>query len=392
MTAVRPLQVLLVDPSLFTAPYDAALTDGLLAAGVEPVWITRPTRQGDTQELPVERTDPFFYRHVDEAAGWLGRLKPVLKGLSHIAGLVTLLSRVRLRHPDVVHFQWTVVPLLDSLAMLLIRRWCALVLTVHDTVPFNGERMSFLQNAGFDLPMRVAHRVIVHTASGREALIRRGVPAAKIMVVPHGTLRLKVPLPPQSPRSDGRFSFLLFGEIKPYKGLDVLIEALGQLPRETLEQVHVVIAGRPRMDLMPIEARIAALKLGSAIELRPTRQSEEEMATLFAATDCFLFPYHQIDASGVWFLTKSLGRWVIASRVGIFEAELQEGRQGVLLPPGDSTALAHAIAQAVLQRPKADPVCAVDEWAAIGIATRRVYEAAALQMSSSSLAGAGART
>jgi len=59
------------------------------------------------------------------------------------------------------------------------------------------------------------------------------------------------------------------------------------------------------MDLAPIEARIAALGLGDVIELRPQRQSEQEMAALFVEADCFLFPYLQIDASGVWFLTKS---------------------------------------------------------------------------------------
>jgi hypothetical protein len=141
MTGKRALKVLLVDPSLFTAPYDAALTEGLVAAGVEPLWATRPTRQGDRQEIPIERTSPFFYRRVDEA-GWLpSKLKPVAKGAAHLAGLVKLLWMVWARKPDVVHVQWVVVPPLDALAMLLISRRCALVLTVHDTVPFNGERL-----------------------------------------------------------------------------------------------------------------------------------------------------------------------------------------------------------------------------------------------------------
>ena len=369
------LQVMLVDPSLFTAPYDAALTEGLVANGVDPLWATRPTRHGDRQELPLERTDPFFYRRVDEA-GWLpARLKPLAKGLAHLTGLVTLLRKVRAHRPQVVHFQWVVVPPLDTLAMLLIRRWCGVVLTVHDTVPFNGERLSLLQNAGFDLPMRVAQRVIVHTETGRQTLLGRGVPAHKIVMIPHGALRLHAPLPPRVERADGRFSFLLFGEIKPYKGLDVLIDALHQLPGPLRRQLRVVVAGRARMDLAPTIARIAALGLGDAIELRPERQSEAQMAALFVEADCLLFPYRQVDASGVWFLTKALGKWVIASRVGIFAAELHEGHQGVLLPPGDAAALAGAIEHAVRERPSAPVVAAADEWAAIGAATRRVYEA-----------------
>ena len=59
--AVAPLRALLVDPSLFTGPYDGALTEGLVAAGVEPVWAVRPTRKGDRQEIDVARVDPFFW-------------------------------------------------------------------------------------------------------------------------------------------------------------------------------------------------------------------------------------------------------------------------------------------------------------------------------------------
>jgi glycosyltransferase involved in cell wall biosynthesis len=128
------------------------------------------------------------------------------------------------------------------------------------------------------------------------------------------------------------------------------------------------------MDLAPIRARIASLGLADVIELRPRRQSDDEMAALFVEADCLLFPYRQIDASGVWFLTKSLGKWAIASRVGVFAADLVEGLQGVLLPPGDAVALARAIEHAVRERPAPMAVDAVDEWAAIGAATRRVYE------------------
>jgi glycosyltransferase involved in cell wall biosynthesis len=374
MSAKPALNVLLVDPSLFTAPYDAALTEGLVAAGIEPLWATRPTRQGDRQEIPIERTSPFFYRRVDEA-GWLpSKLKPLAKGAAHSAGLVKLLWTVWTRKPAVVHIQWIVVPPLDALAMLLMRRRCALVLTVHDTVPFNGERLSFLQNAGFDLPMRIAQRIVVHTESGRQTLIGRGVPAHKIVVIAHGPLRLQVPAAPRVERADRRYSFLLFGEIKPYKGLDLLLEALYLVPAAIRQQARVIVAGRPRMNLVPMLARIEALGLADVIEVRARRQSEEEMAELFVEADCFLFPYRQVDASGVWFLTKSLGRWMIASRVGIFAEELVEGRHGVLLPAGDAQALATAIEQGVRERRVAEAVSAGDEWATIGLATRRVYE------------------
>ena len=64
MSGERIIQALLVDPSLFTAPYYAALTQGLLAAGVEVTWATRPTRRGDRQETPIERVDAEDGFHI----------------------------------------------------------------------------------------------------------------------------------------------------------------------------------------------------------------------------------------------------------------------------------------------------------------------------------------
>jgi glycosyltransferase involved in cell wall biosynthesis len=370
------LKAMLVDPSLFTAPYDAALTEGLLAAGVEPMWMTRPTRKADRQELPIERTDPHFYRRVDEAEWLPHKLKPVAKGAAHLVGLVQLLWKVRSRRPDVVHFQWIVVPPLDILAMKLIRLWCPVVLTVHDTVAFNGERLSWLQRLGHDAPTRVADRVIVHTRSGHKALVDRGIPSEKITVIPHGALRLPVEVQPMPAARDPRWTFVLFGEIKPYKGLDTLIEAVATLPAEVRRQMRVVVAGRPRMDMEPLHAQIARRGVSEQFDLRLERQTEEEMATLFVVADSFVFPYRQIDASGVYFLVKSLGKWLIASRVGIFEEDIVAGVEGELVTRDDAAALASALRSAVETRPRREPVALEDVWLDIGRATRRLYERA----------------
>lgn len=369
------LRALLVDPSLFTAPYDAALTEGLLEASVEPTWAVRPTRQGDREELSAEHVDAFFYRHVD-ALPLPARLRALAKGIAHGFGLMGLTRRALKRKPDVVHFQWTVVPLLDAVAILLIRQRCPVVLTVHDTTPFNGEHLSTLQNMAFDWPMRLADRVIVHTRAGRETLLARGLCPSKLTVIPHGPLKLRTQVPSAEPREDGRFTFVLFGELKHYKGIDLLVESLALLSPELRAQARFIVAGRPRMDLGSIRARVEELALGAVLEIRPERLSEEQMAELFAQTDCFLFPYRQIDASGVYFLIKSLGKWLIASKVGVFAEDLNEGTEGTLVPKEDVAALAAAISWTIQNRPTPERRSLESHWAAIGSRTRDVYRAA----------------
>jgi glycosyltransferase involved in cell wall biosynthesis len=371
------VDVILVDPSLYTSAYDAALTRGLLAIDVQPSWATRPLRPGERQEIPAECTDAFFYGRLDREDRLAGPLRRVLKAWAHVMGVARLVQKVRRRKPQVVHFQWIVVPLVDIMAIALIRRWCPVVLTVHDTIAYNGQKLSWAQQLGYDLPIKLAHRIIVHTHSGRKTLATRGVPDDRITVIPHGPLALSCDIPQRELARDPRWTVVLFGEIKPYKGLDVLIEAVAALAPEVRKQLRVVVAGRPRMEMRALTARIVALGLADQFELRLKHLSEDEMAALFAEADGFVFPYRQIDASGVYYLVKALGKWLIASRVGAFaEEDLAGEGLGTLVPPEDVPALAQALGHAIENRPRGRPAPRSHSWIHIALATRALYERA----------------
>jgi glycosyltransferase involved in cell wall biosynthesis len=100
------------------------------------------------------------------------------------------------------------------------------------------------------------------------------------------------------------------------------------------------------------------------------------MGRLFEEADSFAFPYRQIDASGVYFLVKSLGKWLIASRVGVFAEDMEDGDDGALVPVGDAKVLADALRHAVLERPAGNATTAADSWTGIGHATHKLYREA----------------
>lgn len=366
--------VLLVDPSLFTAPYDAALSAGLLANGITPVWATRALRPNEEDLLNATSALPFFYPFTDGPRRRTGPVWRSLKGLEHIVGLRRL-EREAERF-DLVHFQWAALPMLDVRAVRRMRRKRPVVLTVHDIEPFNGRPVSAAQRGGYQAMLGVFDRLIVHTEQGLEALLARGLDADRIDIVPHGLLPLRT-VEPEPRAQDGRWRILLFGRLQPYKGADLLVEALGLIDPHIRNRLEVIVAGEAQMPVEPILARARQLDLGACFVMRTGRLSENAMAGLLRSADAFVFPYRTIDASGVLHLVAELDRWLIASDIGAFRAMIGEaGAAGDLVPPADVQALAAAIVRSIGRRPLSPPAIGLPDWTRIGALTRSVYETA----------------
>ncbi len=369
---VPDLRVVLVDPSLFTGAYDAALGAGLAANGVVPLWAVRRPRVGEDCEIPAAARAEIYYPGAEGSAKGRGLVAGLRKGGAHLASSRRLLGLVAEVRPDVVHFQWAVLPLVDRRVVRRLARQRPVVVTVHDTVPFNGAPTSRLQLVGYAELLRSADRLIVHTRQGEEALRRLGCAPERVRVIPHGPLSLRAAAGSPAPRTDPRWTFVLFGRLQPYKGVDRLVAAVAGLDPATRARVRVIVAGEAFIDLRALRRSIAAAGLAGVFELRPGRQGEAEMQALFAEADTFVFPYRHVEASGVYHLVKGLGKWIVASRLGCFAEELAPAR-GTLVAADDDAALAAALGAAIGRAPDAD-ADAGPGWTEIGRRTRALYE------------------
>lgn len=374
--AQSPREILLVDPSLFAAPYDSALSGGLRAAGANPRWATRGLREGEEDLLGQSQSRRFFYPRSDGPRRGAGRSSQLLKGVEHALGMRKLLALLDRERTDLVHFQWLLLPAIDRAAIRRIRRRCPVVVTVHDTEPFNGKAVKAPQRAGLAAALRSADRIIVHTGHGKHKLGELGIDAERISIVPHGLLGDA--RAPSTRQHVGRWHVVLMGKLQHYKGVDVLIEALGRLNTATCDRLRVTVAGEPLIPTAMLVDRARALGLTPDLfDLRPGRLSEAEMEDLIDSADAFVFPYRAIEASGVLFLVASAGRWIIASDLGAFSEMLEDGATGTLVPPGDAAALAGAIEKSIGRSPKRDLAASVPGWTRIGEMTRQAYRDAA---------------
>lgn len=361
------LPVRIVDPSLFTAAYDEALVRALRAEGCDAVLNAREARPGEMP--PTVPLDTRFYRRFDDAPRRLGGLGAALKAAEHVRDGLALAAAGM--PGAVTHFQWLPFPLADARILRRVRQRGPVVVTVHDTRPFNDAPTSRVQRWGFATALAAADRLVVHTEAGRGRLADLGLAPERIRVIPHGPLGIARPL---RRRPDaGRFTLVAFGKMRPYKGLDLLGAALGRLDARRRAGLRVIVAGEPMMDLASLRDIVAGAGLGGIVEIVPRRLGEAEMERLFERADGFVFPYREIEASGVFYLVQGLDRWVIASRIGAFAEAIEDGVSGRLVPPGDVAALAAALVECADLAPAPSAPARVTDWATIARATLTTY-------------------
>jgi glycosyltransferase involved in cell wall biosynthesis len=135
---------------------------------------------------------------------------------------------------------------------------------------------------------------------------------------------------------------LFLGLIRPYKGVDLALEAMARLPAD--DDWMLVVAGEPWGDLgRAVRSRVRELALEDRVSLRLGWVPEAEVACLLAAADLVVLPYRSGSQSAVVPLAIAAGLPVLGTRVGGLPEVVEDGINGVLVEPGSVDALARAL-------------------------------------------------
>jgi glycosyltransferase involved in cell wall biosynthesis len=142
--------------------------------------------------------------------------------------------------------------------------------------------------------------------------------------------------PPRSSRRPAA-RFFFFGLIRRYKGLDVLVRALAEVP-----DARLVVAGDPLDPVEPIRALAAELGVADRIEWRLGYLPQAEVDRLMREATLAVFPYRGGEsASGALATALGQGRPAVVSDV--LGELVEEHAAGVVVPRDDASALAAAI-------------------------------------------------
>ncbi len=149
--------------------------------------------------------------------------------------------------------------------------------------------------------------------------------------------RRRLGLPPEGLRI-----LLFFGLVRPYKGLDTLLQGLVQLLQGG-GSYHLVVAGEFYQNKERFEPLLGELQARGHLTLHDRFIPNDQVADYFTAADAVVLPYRHASQSGVAPLAYAFGRGAVASRVGGLEESVQAGVSGILVAPSDPAALADGI-------------------------------------------------
>ncbi len=321
------MRVTVADPPAYTPPYDHALCEALADRGLEVTLATSRFRYGPVPAPAGYRREECFYGLAPGSA--------VAKAIQHPRDMARLARRARSARADVVHFQWLPIPLLDR---LLVRRFeMPVVLTAHDVMP---REVRAGTRGGMPALLRAVDAVVVHSRAGARRVIEQArVPRERVHVIPHGAFTHIAqspagPAPKGLAGLEGRPLVLFFGLLRPYKGIDLLVEAFAGTPGDAV----LVIAGMPRMPLAPLERRVHQLGIANRVRFVAEFVPDADVPAYFRRADLVALPYREVEQSGVLHTALALGTPLLLSAVGGFP-EIAERGAARLVEPGSVDSL-----------------------------------------------------
>ena len=325
------MRVQLVDPPAYTPPYDFSLAAALARAGADVELLTSRFMYGPTPPVNGFRVREDFYRRATAAHRGTA-VRRALRLAEHVPDML----RNRAPDADVVHYQWLTLEPLDA---HLMARGMPRVFTSHNVLRRGEGRLR--QSAA----RRVAERadaLVAHTEAGaRELTERFGADPARVHTIPHGAFDYLTrqederPLPAELAAVEGPV-VMCFGVLRPYKGIDVLIEAF-----RGVEGAELWVVGRPWMAVEPLQR--AADASGATVRFVDRFVTDPEIPAFFRRADVVVLPYRRIDQSGVLYTALAFGKAMVLSDVGGFSEIGRVHGAAELVPPEDPEALRGAL-------------------------------------------------
>lgn len=320
------MKVVMVD-SLIGNAYSTCLCESLHENGIEVNLIVPENRK-----FPRDEKFKILFLSPSKAK-FQGKIK---KLLGFIRYLYQLYSYIINSKCDVVHYQF--FRRKEEILFFKFLRWrgVKLIVTAHNVLPHENSKIDYLLKS---IVYKNANAIIVHSSFIKNKLIQYfSQDPKKIRVIPHGNFDIYLPLVAMT-CEQARKSLsldmsenviLFFGFIRPYKGIDLLLEAF-EKAAEKDSNLKLIIAGSEQEIKKSVLDEIYNNKFNDRILPFLSYIPNEEIVKYFKAADLVVLPYKDIDHSGIIHLAYSFGKPVLGTNVGDFNEVIINDKSGKVL-------------------------------------------------------------
>ncbi|HHJ18938.1 MAG TPA: glycosyltransferase [Gammaproteobacteria bacterium] len=238
-------------------------------------------------------------------------------------------AKICLEHrPDMVIIPWWTVfwaPCFWYLARKFRKAGIEVVFFCHNVVEHESAAWkTFLTRK----VLKEGMRFVVHTREDKSNLLAL-LPYADVTIFPHPIYE-QFPEPRGVLKRRAGLELLFFGFVRPYKGLDILIDAMRDLHDQ---DIYLTIAGEFWGGEEETRREIVQSGLKDKIEIRSEYLPEQEVAELFHRADIVVLPYRTATGSGIVPLAYHYIKPVIVTQVGGLPDVVINGKTGFIIPP-----------------------------------------------------------
>jgi len=270
-----------------------------------------------------------------------------------------LIQYVACSSPKILHILWNnKFEFFDRTILMLYYKLLGkkIALTAHNVNQAKRDaRDSWLNRVTLRIQYRLCDHIFVHTQKMKGELCSHFAVAEKAVTVIRFPINNASPdtelTPAEAKRRlglrDDEKTILFFGRVRPYKGIEYLLDAFRLLLADKQANYRLIVAGELIKGyeeyLQEIQSTVRRGFDQGRVILRVQFIPDDEVEVYLKAADVLVLPYKEIFQSGVLFLAYAFGLPVVATDVGSFREEIVEGSTGFLCKPGDPAEMARAI-------------------------------------------------